>query len=82
MLAEDGWLGTRFWSQQAYGERSLNFISSENSNPCLGRKGCWRWGLSSGGGEGTVPEQVEGEGGKKPMAGVLSNPLYWAGKGE
>ena len=59
--------GSRLLVSGSGGERNLNFISKAQSIPCLGRVGCWKWGLCGGGGEvregtGMVGAGVEGGG--------------------
>lgn len=73
--AESGFLGDHFWSQQADGERSLNFISLANSIPCLGREECGGGGCAVGGRGRWWGQEWKGEGENKPMGGELSNPL-------
>lgn len=59
------------------GQRSLNFISLANSMPCLGpdRDGGGAGDVRRVGGGGRGRWELKREGGKKPMGGMLCNPL-------
>ena len=76
--------GSRLLVSASGGERNLNFISKAQSIPCLGRVGCWKWGLCGGGGEvregtGMVGAGVEGGGREELIQALQGNDLVtWA----